>query len=318
MSSGPSDSSQQHPLNLHTSLQLNLSRFTIAYRVTETAWLSAFDGMAWQSSFEEMLRQSVCFSKCEGVGVCEFKNRCLYQKLFVQQEETRTDHAPPYTLSPQSGMRAKKWHPGDHFYVGLTMVGRAAFFLDAFLPAIEAMGRVPLGSSGGRVMLATITQHLQSGHDVVLYEKGEMQPPHPPEQVPCPAAPDEICVNLETPLRLRGEKGVVRIPTFDGPLFGSALEQRLLDLHLLEGLRPNHGSFDWPKAQNVYLRWLPSKQPSRRGVNWSPLNTAGLVGSFTLGGPRLREIWPLLWQGQFINLGEEAHVGLGRYSLSMV
>lgn len=314
--SGYPESSQPQFIEHHQKTQLKISRFTIAYRITETAWLSSFDGMAWQSAFEPLLRQTVCFSKCEGLGSCDFKNRCLYQRLIVQDFPEPSEHAPPYTFYPQSGLRAKKWQKGDHFYVGLTLMGRACFFLDAFLPALEAMGRIPLGTSGGRVVLASITQHLQTGHDVLLYERGQMSPPHPPEEVMCPPAPIRIRVNLETPLRLRTHNGVVRVPAFTTEHFGKALEQRLIDLKIIDEtqFRPVQ---TWPVLFQADLKWLPSKQPSRRGINWSPLNTAGLIGSFDLEGEDLKAAWPLLWQGQFINLGEEAHLGLGRYSLTL-
>jgi hypothetical protein len=311
--SGSAEQSREPISNLQTESPLNISRFTIAYRVTENAWLSSFDGMAWQSAFEPLLRQNLCFSKCEQIANCDFRTRCLYHRLFLKDLDS--EHVPPYNFYPQSGMRAKKWQKGDHFYLGLNMVGRIAFFLDAFLPALEGMGRIPLGSSGGRVVLSSITQHLQNGRDVDLYQRGQMGAPSPPEPIQHPSTPDSIWVNLETPLRLRGNKGVVRVPTFTGEMFGQAIEQRFRDL----SSDSHSGDFghEWPEVRNVNLKWLPSKQPTRRGMNWSPLNTAGLIGKFELSGKALQAVWPLLWQGQFLNLGEEAHLGLGRYSLTV-
>ena len=62
---------------------LPMSRFTIAYRVVEPLWVSAFESMSWQHGFGEALKTSLCLSRCARGNFCEKKDSCLYNKLFV-------------------------------------------------------------------------------------------------------------------------------------------------------------------------------------------------------------------------------------------
>jgi CRISPR/Cas system endoribonuclease Cas6 (RAMP superfamily) len=61
------------------------------------------------------------------------------------------------------------------------------------------------------------------------------------------------------------------------------------------------------------MRWQAGSRYS--ATHGKSLDTGGWMGHLELDIQGLDELWPYLWLGQWLNVGKNASMGFGRYSV---
>ena len=137
--------------------------------------------------------------------------------------------------------------------------------------------------------------------------------------LPAPdAAPEEVTLEITTPLRLKREGKVLGIARLETQDLLMALVRRAAELTELQLGMPTGWDFAALKraAAGVQgekqLAWRDWTRYSNR--QRQPMNFDGAVGRWRLTGD-LRPFWPLLHLGQWLHVGGKATFGLGRYTL---
>ncbi|ANJ66665.1 hypothetical protein A9404_04075 [Halothiobacillus diazotrophicus] len=124
-------------------------------------------------------------------------------------------------------------------------------------------------------------------------------------------------VRLLSPLRLQVKGRVMSVEDFSAAEFLRALLRRITLLHWSYGtaaLPPVPlPAIDEVTSSAEQLRWQTGARYSARQAQRIPLD--GLVGSFNLSGPGLRELWPWLYIGQWTQVGKSVTQGLGQFTL---
>jgi hypothetical protein len=201
--------------------------------------------------------------------------------------------------------------------VGLSLFGEEAGRIIELLGALEQIEQISFARNEGRVRLHQIHQHLANGASRFIYHQKLVQPPLPGESPNIPKAPECVKIKLITPLRIVKSGQSLNAENFTGRDFIDAVEKRFLLLESgeasLNALK-NRAEYDLSFDQ-YQMRTYRLERSSRR--RRQSLNLDGVLGSFRLAGPDLSKWWPLLWYGQYLNLGKGTVMGLGQYQILM-
>lgn len=65
--------------------------------------------------------------------------------------------------------------------------------------------------------------------------------------------------------------------------------------------------------QSSDCRWQEMERYSSRQK--TAMKMGGVMGDFDLAAEQAKDIWPLLWLGQWVHIGKLTTMGLGRYEI---
>jgi len=123
------------------------------------------------------------------------------------------------------------------------------------------------------------------------------------------------------PLRLKGDRGLVKPGSFKFADFLSRLARRVSTLAFFHGNGEVKGDYRdlmerarQVQPENIDLRWYDWQRRSNRQKKMVAMG--GLVGRVTLQAEDATAFWPLLNLGQFVHVGAGTAMGLGRYLVS--
>jgi hypothetical protein len=254
---------------------------------------------------------------------------CLYAYLFetppaIEGGKLRRYNAAPhpYVLDPRSS-DARRFASGERIELGLTLFGaRANNAIPYLLSALAEAGRRGVGRQRARLRLDEAYQlDLHGRPQQLVYSRGRLYPPAEPSVVGIPVpAPQEIRIELLSPLRLRREEGLVRPDNFGfADLFSSLLRRASLLSHF-HGDMPLETDFKglMEKARRVVaiktnLRWQELTRYSTH--QHASMRMGGLLGEIVLEKGDWADFWPYLWLGQWMHAGKGTTMGLGQYRL---
>jgi CRISPR-associated endoribonuclease Cas6 len=254
-------------------------------------------------------------SPCHGETACTAPITCPYHVLFAQDippdpELARRHQKPPHPfawLLPSPGQLVN----GSTVSCSLVLIGRAAAQLSSQLRAVARLfhDTAPVGYTLELLSIAGL-----AGEVVALPNSGQSELPALPLVTwgdlvrEAGEAPSVLTIEAVTPLRLMlaGRQAV----EFDPALFLRQVIRRcsaLADCYGEELLALDfRGLAEQTRQVSLLeqdLRWQGSGTPF-----------AGLAGNATLTGD-LRDFWPWLVLGQWVNVGKGAAFGMGRYRL---
>lgn len=280
-----------------------------------------YKGALFRGGFGKFFRELVCetgLSECPG---CPKRRSCLYSEVFespadaerfgVLRKGTNLPH--PFVLVPP--LDNSTWQaPGSPMILRLTLLKEAEKLIPVFAEALDSMGRAE--SYGGGFRVVSVESALPPHY--VLYDGSRMSGAVPLWQAEEEAGPLEGArLEFLSPLRLRVDGRYSSEPGFT-----AIVHSLLRRIHLLTAiyggqeadsgwLRPLYEAAD--AVRTIQARFRPFLFDRFSGRQERPIPMDGVVGGLTVRGD-LRRLAPFLKAGQWLNVGSQTALGLGRYA----
>jgi hypothetical protein len=301
--------------------RLPIAPVRIRLETTEPFRSPEYKGALFRGGFGKFFRELVCetgLSECPG---CPKRRGCLYSEVFetpadperfgVLRKGTNLPH--PFVLVPP--LDNSTWQPpGSPMILQLTLVNNAERLIPVFAEALDSMGRA--GTYGGGFRVVSVESALPPHH--VLYDGSRMATSVPLWQAEEEAGPVEGArLEFLSPLRLRVDGRYTSQPGFTG-----IVQSLLRRIHLLTviyagreadsgWLRPLYEAADG--VRTTQARFRPFLFERFSGRQERPIPMDGVVGSLAVRGD-LTRLAPFLKAGQWLNVGSQTALGLGRYT----
>ncbi len=295
-----------------------ITNYRITLEALEDATLPALEQQRWLGSvlrgtLGNALRKSACVTRQRHCNGCAILSSCIYARFFEQVPGIAT--RPGQVLHPFAfhfPRLPQQIRAGEILPVELRLFGQARQDLGYFIHAMQMAVQQGLGRERARFEYRhTQVQHHPDGPWEEVFHAGapSLQPP------PCP---ERIHVRLNAPLRIKYQKRLVGAERLTGRIFLAQLWNRARALSALPGERvvlpgPSRAA-DSVRLTGADLRWMRLKRYS--GRQQTEMWIDGLMGHFTLEGEELRHWWPLLWYGQWFQIGRLTSMGMGAYAVS--
>lgn len=282
----------------------------LRYSAKRPLRLPPYPGALWRSAFGKSLRDLSCITGAPQCRGCPALGSCGYGILFEPPARSAgaagltqhyTELPQPYILSPLAQQ------PGStDIFLDLTLIGRAS---RRWREVLDAAAAIRLHDQFLQLQEARPLP-VNAGSPAKL---GLAETPQPP------AAPTQLRLVFQHPLRLRRNNRNLRPEAFDFAVFFTALARRISMLHDQEQATALAADYRQLAAQakaitirQPRLDWFDWKRYSARQRRSIPMG--GIVGEVTIAG-EIAPLWPWLWVGQWLHVGKSAVMGLGRYRL---
>ncbi len=317
------------PLPENWPCTLPLTRLRFDYRVVRGGTLPDFLGSAWRGALGRRLRALVCPAPKVACQACLLRSRCSFSTFFkpnlaraAQGAFADQDSPAPFALF--SPFAVPRWQKGEQVPLYLTLFGDQGRHLPALVHALEA---VDLALPGDRAELCLERVQLQPDLSracwTLLWELGRWQVPG--AVLSRLAVPDAIRqarwlgIELLTPTRIK-QHGRVQTGQLDFQAWVMALLRRYTQL------RDTWGEAAAPlpareiKARAGQARIRQGRVQPWRGERYSAaqgrqMPISGVLGSLEFSSAGLEALVPLLWVGQWLQVGKGCSFGQGGYRL---
>jgi hypothetical protein len=216
---------------------------------------------------------------------------------------------PMYVFAPLRGGAVAAKESRD---VELRLFGSAVRYLPFVVHAMTAAGRGGIGSTPVP-FTHTATKQWQAGDWCAMEQQ-----PSTPDAVP--AMPKRIALRMYSPLRLKRDGHYLTPKQFDASSLLMALLRRCYTVHLGDGILPDVDWQAWQQratAVQLIAHDVQWEESARRSSRHGYMRAGGIVGKIELYDVDSC-FWPLLWAGQWLQLGHMACMGLGAYRIEAV
>ncbi len=302
-----------------------IERLRFIFEADDAITLPVYPGSIWHGVFGKALRQVACImaqDRCDG---CPLIDDCVYARIFDSPKNPyvlNVPHKDPHCRKTDDRHEVDWCEAGDRFELGMGLLSSRIQHLPLLIHAFNVAGRHGIGHRRGHFGLIAVAREMQLGANTweTLYQAGAVyRRPAEPAQILLPKPPTVVNVVMKTRVRIDLDDGLVSAARLDAPIFLRALAARLgfLCNYTEEG---DASVFVWKNLAHqaetiamtdVDVQWVDWTRYSAR--TRQPMKFGGLVGSMTLAGPGLEQLWPLLWLGQWFHVGKRSTFGLGEY-----
>lgn len=313
-----------HPL---FSQPLPIARYRFTCSLDAPLWLPDYAGSMLRGVFGAALRRASCMTGLPRCAPCPLYRTCPYPALFetppretpLRQQFSQVPN--PYIIEPPP-LGARQVGSGEPLVFGMVLVGQDAL---RQLPLIVHAWQRALRHGLGRNRVPGQLQQVQwEGEECRLETVFDSATPQVTEHVatvqwPKDLRPQRITLNIETPLRLQHQGSPLRPNQLDLRTLALASARRAsLMLSLHAGLTP-------PDDLAQLLNEASQLSEDRSDLSWhdwtryssrqqQEMTLGGVIGRWSLQGA-MAEIVPWLWLGQWLHLGKNSTMGMGRYRL---
>lgn len=317
-------------MEMRDTVELPLARYRFTYRLNDPCRLPEYAGSLLRGQFGAVLRRIACMTRAPSCEGCTLRTTCPYPAVFeapapAQHDFQKFSAIPnPYVIEPPPA-GTRRIDPGETLQFTMVLFGHALDHLSLISFAIQKVIEGGLGKERARGTLESI--EVQNPGDETfepIWLPGDAAiARHEPRftlnlQTETPA-PQRLELVLHTPLRLQHQ---------GQPLHPDALSPRKLMADLLRRitlLAEFHA--DRPRlvenapqlvahadtlAHHHNLRWHDWTRYSSRQQR--EMKLGGAIGAWTWEGD-LAPLLPWLHLGQWLHVGKNATLGLGRYRL---
>jgi hypothetical protein len=302
-------------------------RFTVA--AEQGLPLPDHAGSLLRGAFGAALRRAACMTGLPACQPCPLYRSCPYPAIF----ETPPRPTPlaqafaqvpnPYVIEPPP-LGTRRVGAGEPWHFHLVLAGDdAGRHLPLIVHAWQRALRHGLGRERIPAALLAVEQCDGTGRpaEPVFDRESSQVLPHDAslDMPPAPIALQRLDLHVHTPLRLQHHGQPLGPAALDvRTLALAALRRATLMLHLHGGSAPE-------ADVAALLEAAAQVRDDRRGLRWhdwtryssrqqQEMTLGGVLGVWRLEGP-LEPIWPWLWLAQWLHLGKNATMGLGRVSL---
>ncbi len=206
----------------------------------------------------------------------------------------------------------------------LSLVGWATEHLPDVLFAMLKAGQRGIGREENRLELTGVYGYTHEGWQIITPATTQNSSDWVITAPPPPPSHEWLRISLHTPLRLKVANRLASAEDLTPLLFFRSLLNRLHQLAVFHNLTPPppypgelHRLLQRRSFSRVALEWVDLERYSSRQEQRHQMG--GLVGEVELvNSPLMAQLWPSLWQGQFLHLGRFAAMGNGFYTVSGV
>lgn len=313
---------------LVSGTRLPVARYRFDFRMHDELRLPDFAGSLLRGQFGAALRRTACMTRARTCDGCPLLATCPYPAIFdapappTHSLQKFSSVPNPYVIEPPP-LGTRLIAAGDTLSFVMVLVGRAREQLPLIVFSLQRAVRHGLGRRRARGELAEIFhQSLDGGQSVWDAHSGHVLAHEASVPLPSFAPCREALLEIVTPLRLQDN---------GRPAAGDALSPRRLLTALMRRaslLFEFHAGLPGPGEAAREGARLAESLESLRHLTWHDwtryssrqkreMTLGGVMGSWTLRGD-LTPLLPWLWLGQWLHVGKNATMGMGRYTLHQV
>jgi hypothetical protein len=214
---------------------------------------------------------------------------------------------------------------GELFSIKMSLVGSSYKKLPAIIESMENIGQQGFQRQRFKATLNSISIQYQYGQEELLYANGLLLSLSREYSPTTPRCPSLIRLQWSTPYRDKAIKGNQKPITLKISKLMMAIIRRISLLQNFYTSTPLATDFIQLKQLATTLesaclmQSLSFSQQSRYSAKHKKqLPTSGVLGYLDLSLEGLEDLWPYLFLGQFLNVGQNASMGFGRYKILVV
>jgi hypothetical protein len=303
-----------------------VARYRFSFRMQDELLLPEYSGSLLRGNFGGALRRTACMTELPVCPGCPLYRTCPYPAIFeTPAPEThalqRFSQVPnPYAVEPPP-LGTRHVPAGEIFSFAMVLVGRALDQLPLIVYALQRAFGSGIGRVRARGLLVDIALEGPDGVESVWDAESSSIGTHE-QKLSVPPLPnvDALTLNIVTPLRLQNQGHRVSLDRLQPRTLFAALLRRtslLFELHAgLPGFAGDARRLTAAAARLVDERRLQWKDWTRFSSRQDQeMTLGGVIGEWMLSGD-LEELLPWFWLGQWLHVGKNATMGMGRYSLT--
>jgi hypothetical protein len=314
------------PSPLGAGTTVPVARYRFSFRMQDELRLPNYSGSLLRGNFGAALRRTACMTGLPVCAGCPLYRTCPYPAIFeTPAPDThalqRFSQVPnPYVVEPPP-LGTRYVPAGEIFSFALVLVGRALDQLPLIVYALQRAFGSGIGRLRARASLADIALEGPDGAESVWDAESSSLDTHE-QKLSLPFLPpiDTVTLRIVTPLRLQSQGHRVPLDRLQPRTLFAALLRRtslLFELHAaLPGLAGDARRLTAAAANLIdehRLQWKDWTRFSSRQDQ--EMTLGGVIGEWTLSGD-LEKLLPWFWLGQWLHVGKNATMGMGRYSLA--
>jgi hypothetical protein len=288
--------------------------------------LPDYSGSLLRGNFGAALRRTACMTGLPVCSGCPLYRTCPYPAIFetpppVTHSLQRFSQVPnPYVVEPPP-LGTRYVPAGQTFSLAMVLVGRALDQLPLIVYALQRAFGSGIGRFKARGSLVDVALEGPDGAESVWDAESSSIGSHG-QKLSIPFLPeiDAVTLNIVTPLRLQNQGHRVPLDSLHPRTLFAALLRRtslLFELHAaLPGLAGEARRLAAAAASLVDERRLQWKDWTRFSSRQDQeMTLGGVIGEWTLSGD-LGDLLPWFWLGQWLHVGKNATMGMGKYTLA--
>jgi hypothetical protein len=306
--------------------ELPLSRYSFAFSLEDDLRLPEYAGSLLRGQFGASLRRIACMTGAPRCAGCPLYRTCPYPAIFETPAPPshalqRFSQVPnPYVIEPPP-FGTRRISAGETFAFDVVLVGRALGQLPLIAYAFQRAFAHGIGKLRARGRIEDVSLDGTNAPQSIWDAERSCIRPHE-QALAVPRFPDAgaVTLNIATPLRLQSQGRPVPPERLRPRTLVTALLRRaslLFELHA--GLPPvgaeasRFAAAADRLADERSLQWKDWTRFSSRQER--EMTLGGVVGEWKLAG-ELGDLLPWLWLGQWLHVGKNATMGMGKYSLA--
>lgn len=298
--------------------EVPFSEFHVVLALKSGGKLVSFKGSMLRGAIANAVRQFACHQRGEPCSSCQFSSGCAYFKLFEPRPAERGATAQNKYVIHCADERVDYPEGGQlEFKIRLfdEACDYAAYFIKGLLDARRrgfGARRIPfdivsIEGVGGRSVYDGGDLDLSAAKGVLTMNN-------------CRDLPQRIRIALISPFRTKSKGQFAQ--DVDGRILARALIERLAGV----GMVTHNDAEAWTKARlsdiadgleitDKNLRWVDHARYSNR--QRTQMQLGGLVGEFSVSGPALARVYPLIEVGRIAHIGKATTFGFGGYRMEV-
>jgi hypothetical protein len=305
---------------------LPIARYRFSFRMADDLRLPQYAGSLLRGQFGAALRRTACITGLPECPPCPLYRTCPYPAIFETPAPAahalqRFSEVPnPYVVEPPP-LGTRHIAAGEVISFNLVLIGRALEQLPLVAYALERALGDGIGRWRARGRLEDIAiERPENAQSLWDAEQSRISPHDHTLTVPGLPHTDTVTLHIDTPLRLQSQGHPIPTDQLRPRTLFTALLRRaslLLELHSgLTGLADDASRLAMAAARLADEKRLVWKDWIRfSSRQQQEMTLGGVVGEWRLRGD-LAELLPWFWLGQWLHVGKNATMGMGRYTLS--
>ncbi len=315
-----------------TPPQLPFAIYSFTFRALQPIVNTKFSASLWHGQFGRALREIVsCVQPRSECKHCMLLHNCDYALLFYGARPSYTQIMRKYDTIPVPHVfrgeisQTMQIQKDELFTIKMTLIGSSIKKLPTLIESMENIGQQGLTRQRFKARLNSVSVHYQEGQEQLLYANGlllSLAAEHIPTIPKCPSLirlqwctpyRDKAAKGKQHPMRLNITKLIMtiirRISLLQNFYTNTPLETDFIQLK----------SYAQQLESSCLTQSLTFSQHSRYSAKHKAhIPTSGVLGYLDLSLNGLESLWAYLFLGQFLNVGQNASMGFGRYKILSV
>lgn len=311
---------------------LPISIYSFTFRALQPIVNTDFSASLWHGQFGRALRETVkCVQPHSECKQCMLLHHCDYALLFYGARPSNTKIMRKYDTIPVPHAfhgeitQPMKIQKNALFSIKMSLVGSTIKKLPTIIESMENMGRQGFEKQRFKATLNSVSIQHQEGEEELLYANGLLLSLSKEYTPIIPKCPSLVRLQWRTPYRDRAIKGRQKPMTLNIAKLMMAIIRRISLLQNFYTSSPLETDFIHLKELSKKLEsscltqsLLFSQHRRYSAKHKAHLPTSGVLGYLDLSLKGVESLWPYLFLGQFLNVGQNASMGFGQYKILTV